>query len=68
MSRALARSARTFVLRADSRFHTDKAIIDLEPAKRTPWLSRQASHYTVDTSDCDVAEVVERTSAIVRGA
>jgi hypothetical protein len=28
----------------------------------------ETAHYTVDTSDCDVAEVVERTLAIVRGA
>jgi XRE family transcriptional regulator, aerobic/anaerobic benzoate catabolism transcriptional regulator len=79
----LRRSTLTVWLRARPELHWDRVVAqgDHRPMANDPLAMErlrallseresqyEAAHYTVDTSDCDVAEVVRRVEAIVRAA
>lgn len=79
----LRRSTLTIWLRARPEVHWDRVVAqgDHRPMANDPLAMErlrtllaereaqyEAAHYTVDTSDCDVAEVVRRVEAIVRAA
>lgn len=79
----LRRSTLTIWLRARPELHWDRVVAqgDHRPMANDPLAMErlrsllaereaqyQAAHYTVDTSDCDVPEVVRKVEAIVRAA